>query len=177
MVVNYTYKRVNHRNANKHSDQGQSTMPFSEPVLHFFIEHGYTTFFCASFLAATILPLSSEFLLSLLLLNNYNAFNVVVIGTAGNVLGAIMNYGLGHWGDRLVLQQWLRLSSKEIHHAEKRFKKYGLFSLCFAWVPIIGDPLTVAAGLLKINFYAFLLLVTVGKLLRYVIITLSVQSL
>jgi len=150
---------------------------FSESALRLFIEHGYTALFCASFLAATILPLSSEFLLSLLLLNNYNAFNVVVIGTAGNVLGAIVNYGLGHWGNRLVLQRWLRLSPVEIRRAEKRFKKYGLISLCFAWVPIIGDPLTVAAGLLKINFAVFLLLVTVGKLLRYIIIALSVQSL
>ncbi len=152
-------------------------MLFSESTLRFFIEHGYAALFCASFLAATILPLSSEFLLSLLLLNDYNAFNSVIIGTAGNVLGAIVNYGLGHKGNKLVLQRWLRLSSQEIYHAEKRFKKYGLFSLCFAWVPIVGDPLTVAAGLLKINFGAFLLLVTAGKLLRYIIIALSIQSL
>ncbi len=152
-------------------------MLFSESALRLFIEHGYVALFCTSFLAATILPLSSEFLLSLLLLNDYNAFNAVIIGTAGNVLGAIVNYGLGHQGNKLVLQRWLRLSSQEIHHAEKRFKKYGLFSLCFAWVPIIGDPLTVAAGLLKINFGAFLLLVTAGKLLRYIIIALSIQSL
>ena len=149
----------------------------SESAIRIFIEYGYGTLFIASFLAATILPFSSEFLLSLLLLNNYNAVNVVAIGTAGNVLGAVVNYGLGHQGNKLVLQRWLRLSSEEIHHAEKRFKKYGLFSLCFAWVPIIGDPLTVAAGLLKINFSAFLALVTAGKFLRYVIIAISIQSL
>jgi len=152
-------------------------MFISESALRLFTEHGYSTLFIASFLAATILPFSSEFLLSLLLLNNYNAVNVVAIGTAGNVLGAIVNYGLGYHGNKLILQKWLRLSAEEIHHAEKRFKKYGLFSLCFAWVPIIGDPLTVAAGLLKINFGAFLLLVTTGKCLRYVIIALSIQSL
>ncbi len=152
-------------------------MLFSESALRLFIEHGYIALFCISFLAATILPLSSEFLLSLLLLNDYNAFNTVIIGTTGNVFGAIVNYGLGHQGNKLVLQKWLRLSSQELHHAEKRFKKYGLFSLCFAWVPIVGDPLTVAAGLLKINFGAFLLLVAVGKFLRYVIIALSIHSL
>jgi len=139
-------------------------------------EYGYSGLFIASFLAATILPLSSEFVLGFLLLNNYDPFNTVAVATAGNVLGSVVNYALGLGGGFLVLKKLLRMSGKEINRAEERFKKYGTFSLLFAWVPVIGDPLTVAAGVLRINFMLFLGLVAAGKLLRYIIVALSVLS-
>ncbi len=139
-------------------------------------EYGYLGLFTASFLAATILPFSSEVVLSYLLLNNYDPFNTVAVATAGNVLGSVVNYALGFWGSMLILKKILRISEKDINHAEQRFERYGTFSLLFAWVPVIGDPLTVVAGVLKINFVLFLALVTVGKLLRYVILTMSVLS-
>ncbi len=63
------------------------------------------------------------------------------------------------------------MSEKEFLRAEQRFAKYGLFSLCFAWVPIIGDPLTVIAGVLRIRLLWFLILVTAGKLMRYVVLS------
>ncbi len=150
---------------------------FSETLLYLISEHGYAILFGASFLAATILPLSSEFVLSLLLLNDYNATGVLIVGTVGNVLGAVVNYGLGHWGNRLVLEKWLRLSHREIQRAEKRFQKYGVYSLGLAWAPIIGDPLTVVAGLLKVNFGVFLLIVTLAKFLRYWFIAVSIGML
>ncbi len=139
-------------------------------------EYGYLGLFTASFLAATILPFSSEVVLSFLLLNSYDPFNTVAVATAGNVLGSIVNYALGFWGSMLILKKLLRISEKDINNAEQRFRKYGTFSLFFAWVPVIGDPLTVAAGVLKINFVLFLVLVTAGKLLRYIIVTMSVLS-
>ena len=120
------------------------------------VEYGYLGLFIASFLAATILPFSSEFVLSFLLLNNYDPFNTIAVATAGNVLGSVTNYALGLGGGFLVLNKILRMSDKEINSAEERFRKYGTFSLLFAWVPVIGDPLTVAAGVLRINFMVFL---------------------
>jgi membrane protein YqaA with SNARE-associated domain len=140
------------------------------------IEYGYICLFVASFLAATILPLSSEFLLSILLLNNSDPYYTIIVATVGNVLGSVANYGLGCWGSYLLLRKWLRYSQEDILLAKQRFGKYGTFSLVFAWVPIIGDPLTVAAGLLKINFILFLTLVTVGKLARYIVLGLSILS-
>jgi len=92
------------------------------------------------------------------------------------VLGSVLNYGLGVWGSQILLNKLLGISNLEIGKAENRFKKYGIFSLLFAWVPIIGDPLTVAAGILKINFGLFILLVTVGKFLRYVFVTWAVLT-
>lgn len=144
--------------------------------MDFLAEYGYIGLFMASFLAATILPFSSEVVLIFLLLNNHDPILSITVATAGNVLGSVANYALGFWGSFLVMQKLLRLSQKEIARSEERFKKYGVFSLLFAWVPVIGDPLTVAAGVLKTNIYVFLSLVTAGKLFRYIIVGISTLS-
>jgi len=139
--------------------------------MEYFSELGYLGLFVAAFLAATILPLSSEVVLSTLLLSELSPVALVVIATVGNVLGALTNYALGYWASLEVIKKWLKISEEEFVRAEQRFVKYGLFSLCFAWVPIIGDPLTVIAGVLRIRLLWFVMLVTMGKLMRYIVIS------
>ncbi|WP_299982067.1 YqaA family protein [Desulfobacula sp.] len=139
-------------------------------------EYSYWGLFLASFLAATILPFSSEVVLGYLLAHDYSPYVTVFAATSGNVLGAVVNYGLGVLGSRIVLHKVFSIATLEIEKAEHRFKRYGVFSLLFAWVPIIGDPLTVAAGILKIHFGLFLLLVSMGKFLRYIIVSWAVLS-
>ena len=137
---------------------------------------GYPGLFLASFLAATILPLSSEVVLSVLLLNKLDPLLLVSIATLGNVLGAVTNYLIGYWGSSLFVRKVLKISEQEFVKAEQRFQKYGLMSLLFAWVPLIGDPLTVVAGVLRINLLWFLLLVTAGKLIRYILVAYFILS-
>jgi len=139
-------------------------------------ECSYWGLFLASFLAATILPFSSEVVLGYLLTHDFSPYMTVFVATTGNVLGSVMNYGLGVLGSRMFFNKFFRMSDREIEKAENRFKKYGVFSLLFAWVPIIGDPLTVAAGILKINFIVFLFLVSIGKFLRYVFISWAILT-
>ena len=134
-------------------------------------EFGYVGLFTAAFLAATILPLSSEVVLSALLLSGLSPATLVITATVGNVLGSLVNYALGYWGGLLLVKKWLRMSEEAFVRAEQRFVKYGLFSLLFAWVPIIGDPLTVVAGVLRVRLRWFIVLVAVGKWLRYVVIS------
>jgi membrane protein YqaA with SNARE-associated domain len=134
-------------------------------------ELGYLGLFVAAFLAATILPLSSELVLSTLLLSGLSPVALVVIATTGNVLGSLTNYALGYWGSKAVIKKWLKISEEEFVRAEQQFVKYGLFSLFFAWIPIIGDPLTVIAGVLRIRLLWFVILVTTGKLVRYIVIS------
>jgi membrane protein YqaA with SNARE-associated domain len=141
-----------------------------------FAELGYFGLFVAAFLAATILPLSSEVVLSTLLLNGLSPVALVAIATLGNVLGSLANYALGYWASLEVIKRWLKISEEEFIRAERRFVKYGLFSLCFAWVPVIGDPLTVIAGILRIRLLWFVLLVTAGKLIRYVVVSYLVMQ-
>ncbi len=139
-----------------------------------FAEFGYIGLFIAAFLAATILPLSSELVLSALLLSGASPSMVVIVATLGNVLGSVINYALGYWASLDIVKRWLKLSEQEFTAAEQRFKKYGLWSLLLAWVPIIGDPLTVVAGILRIRLLWFLILVSTGKLLRYIVIAYAV---
>jgi len=141
-----------------------------------FAELGVFGLFISAFLAATILPLSSEFVLTALLLNGLSAPVLIIVATAGNVLGSLTNYALGYWASLGVIKRWLKISEDEFLQAEQRFKKYGMLSLCFAWVPIIGDPLTVMAGILRIRLLWFLLLVTLGKFLRYIFISYIVLN-
>lgn len=130
--------------------------------------------FLSAFLAATVLPLSSEVVLVLLLSEGYDPVSAVSIATAGNVLGSAVNYIIGIFGSLMILERLLGISKHQLEKAKVRFNKYGLASLLFAWVPVIGDPLTVAAGILKINFGLFLLLVSIGKCGRYVAIAWGV---
>lgn len=139
--------------------------------MEYFTELGYIGLFFAAFLAATILPFSSEVVLGALLLSSLSPIFLVIVATAGNVLGSLTNYGLGYWASLGVIKKWLKMSEHEFVQAEQRFMKYGTLSLCFAWVPIIGDPLTVMAGILRIRLLWFVILVTSGKFLRYVVIS------
>ena len=139
--------------------------------MEYFTELGYIGLFLSAFLAATILPLSSEVVLSALLISHGSPVTLVIIATIGNVLGALTNYALGYWASLGILKRWLKLSEKELLNAEQRFQKYGIVSLLFAWVPFIGDPLTVIAGVLRIPLLWFIVLVTIGKLLRYIVIS------
>lgn len=139
--------------------------------MEYFSELGYIGLFIAAFLAATILPLSSEVVLGALLLSGLSPIILVIIATAGNVLGSLLNYGLGYWLSLGAIKKWLKLSEDEFVQTQQRFTKYGMLSLCFAWVPIIGDPLTVMAGIFRIPLMWFVILVTSGKFLRYVVIS------
>lgn len=144
--------------------------------MEYFAELGYIGLFIAAFLAATILPLSSELVLTALLLNGFSPELLVIVATVGNVLGSLTNYGLGYWASKTVIQKWLRMTESEFVRAEERFKKYGIVALLFAWVPVIGDPLTVMAGILRIRLLWFLILVTIGKFMRYYILATVVLS-
>ncbi len=130
----------------------------------------------AAFLAATLLPLSSELVLSSLLLAGESPAVLLIIATSGNVLGSLVNYLFGRWGADTILHRWLKLSTSQTDRAERQFHRFGQWSLLFAWLPIIGDPLTVIAGMLKVKLGLFLLLVTIGKFGRYWLITQAILN-
>lgn len=135
--------------------------------MEFLTDYGYTGLFLSAYLAATILPLSSELVLTGLLLNGLSPVKLLMIATVGNVLGSLTNYYLGLLASKTVIQKWLRMTDSQFENAEARFNKYGLSALLFAWVPVIGDPITVIAGILRVKLLWFIILVTVGKFLRY----------
>lgn len=145
--------------------------PDAPVLMEYFSGLGYSGLFFAAFLAATILPLSSEVVLTALLFSGLSPTALVIIATVGNVLGSLTNYALGYWASLKMIKKWLKLSDEAVEQAAQRFKKYGILSLFFAWLPIVGDPLTVIAGMLRIRLLWFILLVGVGKLLRYMFVS------
>jgi len=94
----------------------------------------------------------------------------VAIATVGNVLGSLITYAIGRLGNKAVHKKWLRMDDKNIERAETWFGKYGQVSLLFAWLPIVGDPLCLVAGLLRSPIVWFVALVTLGKLARYTLL-------
>ena len=102
--------------------------------------------------------MSSEVVLSVLLLNERDPVALVAVATIGNVLSAFVNYAIGFWGRMVLARRVLRTSEEEFARAEERFRKYGVISLFFAWVPVIGVPLPLVAGFLRINILWFFVL-------------------
>ncbi|MBZ2162872.1 YqaA family protein [Alteromonas stellipolaris] len=123
--------------------------------------------FVSAFLAATILPLSSELVLTTLALSGSSALVLLVVASLGNILGSIVNYVLGFRYGQLVATKLLRVSHATFMRAEVMYRKWGKWSLLLAWVPVIGDPLTLLAGTLRTRFWFFVLIVGMSKTARY----------
>jgi len=126
------------------------------------------TLFFSSLISSTLFPGGSEALLLYRLNEGANPYAMVTIATIGNVLGSTITYGMGRLGNEAVHKRWLRMNEARVAQAERWFTKYGQPSLLFAWLPIIGDPLCLVAGLLRSPIWVFLILVTLGKFGRYV---------
>ena len=129
----------------------------------------YFQLFIISFLAATILPLSSELVLSTILLtDSFDKYLLLVVASFGNILGSSVNWYLGKKILIFKDKKWFPANERQIAKGEIYFKKYGIWSLLLAWVPIIGDPLTIVAGILRVKFFTFLLLISISKISRYI---------
>lgn len=137
----------------------------------------YVSLFVSGFLAATLLPAFSEITLGALLLNGYSPLGLWATATVGNSLGACVNWLIGRYFRRFEDHKYFPLSKARLEQADAIFTRYGKWTLLFSWLPVIGDPLTLIAGATQVRFMPFLLLVTIGKGLRYAVVvavTLSV---
>ena len=123
--------------------------------------------FAASFVAATLLPTASEVLLYSMLQGPHPAWLLWAVATLGNTLGSVLNYGLGTMLWRWRHSRFFPCSAAQLEKAQARFARWGVYGLLLAWVPIVGDSLTVVAGVLRVRFLLFVILVGLGKGLRY----------
>ncbi|MBV6289214.1 YqaA family protein [Pseudomonas aegrilactucae] len=127
--------------------------------------------FLSAFGAATLLPLQSEAVLVGLLLHTPEAWLwLLLIATAGNVLGSIVNWLLGRGVEHLRDKRWFPFSAAQLEKAQQRYQRYGQWSLLLSWMPVIGDPLTLIAGIMREPFWRFVLLVTLAKAGRYLVL-------
>ena len=138
----------------------------------------FITLFISSFISSTILPGHSEITLTtLIFLNKYNIINLVFIASLGNILGSILNWYLGFHFVKFKEKKWFPINKRQLEKASLWFLNYGKWSLFLSWVPFVGDPLTVVAGVLRVPIITFLIIVSISKILRYVIVSLIALNL
>ena len=131
------------------------------------VNYGYYSLFLLSFLAATLIPIGSEWLLVTMLLSASEPVTSVAVATAGNLLGALSTYWVGLYGGDFLKRRVLRLDEKSTRRAESFYARFGSYSLLLSFLPVIGDALCLIGGVLRVRFLRFSLLVASGKFARY----------
>lgn len=127
----------------------------------------YLILFSFSFLAATVLPFSSEVVLYALIRSDTPALPLILTASTGNTLGAIVNWGLGRYLLHYRNRPWFYFKQEQIDRAQHWFQRYGIWTLLFSWLPLGGDVLTFIAGVMRVKLWLFVLLVGIGKSVRY----------
>ncbi|WP_298611118.1 YqaA family protein [uncultured Thiothrix sp.] len=131
----------------------------------------YAGLFLAAFLAATLVPAQSEaILVGLILSKDYSIYLLVLVATAGNCLGSLVNWYLGRYLEYFRESTWFPVSEASLSRAQNFYQRYGAWSVLLSWVPIIGDPLTLIAGLMRMPFLEFMLLIILAKGGRYIML-------
>lgn len=136
---------------------------------------GYFGLFLAAFLAATILPAQSELgLAALYARGGYSLFLLVLFASIGNTLGSVVNWFIGRSIERFKNRKWFPASDKQLEKANAWYAKFGRWSLLLSWMPVIGDPITLVAGVLREPLWRFVLIVGFAKTARYAILAILI---
>ncbi|MHA6324738.1 YqaA family protein [Roseivivax sp. CAU 1753] len=126
--------------------------------------------FGVAFAAATVLPFQSEIVFVGMQIKDVAAvWLLVAVASVGNILGAVVNYGLGLFAERLRETRWFPASDKQMNRAQDWWQRYGVWTLLLSWAPL-GDAFTVIAGIMRVRPWVFLSLVTIAKTGRYAVL-------
>lgn len=134
-----------------------------------FYELGYLGLFLGCLLSATIIPFASEGILLAFVLGGYDPLTSLLVATSGNSVGSISNYGIGLIGKPDLIKKRIKNPAR-YERISLSIQKYGYWMSLLTWVPILGDPLTILLGFFRVNFWYFLVLMTLSKFMRYLII-------
>ena len=129
-----------------------------------------------SFFASTILPVGSEWLVAMLVAKGHEISTVVIVATFGNTLGSVTTYLLGTWGMDRIAVKWQNISPRRMQQARRFYARYGVWSLLLSWLPVIGDAFCLMAGIFRAHLISFLLLVVLGKGIRYATLAIIVMQ-
>lgn len=131
------------------------------------IEYGYIGLFLACFLAATVIPMSSEVVFIGFLIAGANPIYATIIATVGNTLGGMTGYLLGYLGKWEWLEKYFRVKEENLEKCSRIVKRYGSTMAFFAWLPFIGDFIPIVLGLMRASYHKVLLFMSLGKFTRY----------
>ncbi len=137
---------------------------------------GYVGLFLLSFLAATLVPISPEALVVALYTQHYNAFILIAVATVGGYLGSLTYYYLAVSGREWALHRFISISPEKLAENQARFERWGSIILLFSWVPIVGEPLIVVSGLLRVRLAIFSFWVILGRIFRFSLLLLIADN-
>lgn len=135
--------------------------------MEFFLDWGYLGLFIGTFLAATIIPFSSEILVTGILLAGADYFLVFLFATLGNWTGGLTSYYLGYLGKWEWIEKWLRISREKLESQKERITKYGALLAFLCWLPFVGDIFALGLGFYKLNFVKCAIYMLIGKAVRF----------
>lgn len=131
------------------------------------VQLGYFGLFIIAFLSATVIPATTEAFMMAMTALGYSLLGILIIATVGNVLGAVFNYFIGRRGISFLEKSRFSPKPELINRLKSYFRRWGAIILFFSWLPFVGDPLTIVAGLVGVPFRFFIPWVIVGRFLRY----------
>ena len=135
-----------------------------------YVELGYLGLFIATFLAATIVPFSSEIVLAGMLAAGFDGFGIVAVATVGNTMGGMSSFYLGYLGKWSWIESKLRVPKEKVFRFKSWIDKYGSLASFFCWLPFVGDVLAIALGVFRAKVTLVLALMFLGKLMRYLLV-------
>lgn len=134
------------------------------------LQGGLAGLFLASFLAATILPFSSEAVLAAMAVGPWSAVALWSAASLGNTMGGMTSYGLGRLGDLQRIARWLGTDPVKTVRWQQRLARHGAWGALLTWLPVVGDPIAIALGLGRSPAWAVLVLMFAGKAARYAVV-------
>ncbi len=152
-----------------------SRVPKIKLVEQYWVDLGYFGLFIVSFLAATVVPFSSEAVLALMMAGPFSVAGILFSATAGNWLGGMSGYGLGYLAKWNWIEKYLRVKREKVESWQSRVQRYGSLLAFLCWLPGIGDFLAVALGVFRISLYKVMFWMLIGKFLRYWAIVQGVE--
>ena len=145
-----------------------------DAIIDFLTGYGYTGMLLASFMAGSFFPFSSEAVMAALMAAGLNPWRLALYGTIGNVLGSLLNYGVGRMGKTEWFEKYLHVKPRDLQRAERFMAGRGAWMGFFAFVPILGSAITILLGLMRANFVITFIAITIGKIFRYIILIYGV---
>lgn len=141
-----------------------------DAFINLLMQYGYWGMLISAFTAGSFFPFSSEAVMFGLMAAGLDPFTLAIYGTIGNVLGSLVNYGIGRMGKMEWIERYLHVSKKDLDKAERFMAGRGAWMGFFAFMPIIGSAITIALGLMRANLLITTISITLGKIVRYAIL-------
>ena len=146
-------------------------------IISFLTQYGYWGMLLAAFLAGSFFPFSSEAVIVALMATGLDPWQLMIYGTIGNVLGSVVNYGVGRLGKMEWIEKYLHVKKKDLDKAHRFLAGRGAWMGFFAFLPILGSAITIALGLMRSNIVITFIAITLGKVFRYLVLIYGAELL